>query len=157
MSISSIDAGKTLCELSDWEMSNLRLQKVLYIAHMYHLGLCEGEPLINDGFQAWDYGPVAPELYHHAKGFGADFVHNVFHAYKGADEGRSEHRLLKQAYEATKEMTEARLVGITHWEKGAWQKVYRPGVRWISIPDKLILQEYFDRTENITEEKVVNE
>ena len=83
-------------------MSNLRLQKVLYIAHMYHLGLCEGEPLINDGFQAWDYGPVDSELYHHAKGFGADFVHNIFHAYKGADERESEYHLLKQAYEATK-------------------------------------------------------
>ena len=144
MTISSIDAGKTLCELSGWSISNLRLQKILYIAHMHHLGWHE-KPLIKDGFEAWNYGPVAPNLYHHAKGYGSRNVGNVFGRYDGAKEASSEHDLLKQILDATKAMTGGQLVAITHWKKGAWQKVYRPGMRHTPIPDDLIKQEYHDR------------
>lgn len=145
MAISSIDAGKTLCEISDWTMSNLRLQKVLYIAHMFHLGVEDGAPLVDDWFEAWDYGPVAPNLYHHAKGFGADRVRNIFRSYRGAEEGSSERRLLESAIKATSKMADWKLVRIMHWEHGAWQEVYEPGVPGILIPNELILREYHAR------------
>ena len=144
MSVSSIDAGKTLCELSNWTMSNLRLQKVLYIAHMFHLGL-HAQPLVNDGFQAWNYGPVSPNLYHHAKGYGSDSIGNVFGRYAGVPQETSEHTLLNHVVHDTKDMTGGQLVAITHWKRGAWQKVYRPGMRHTPIPDELIEQEYHDR------------
>jgi uncharacterized phage-associated protein len=78
MAISVLSAGRTLCELRGWSVSNLELQKILYLAHMYYLGR-HGGPLIREEFEAWDYGPVVPELYHHVKGFGGGPVRNVFH------------------------------------------------------------------------------
>ena len=144
MSILSIDAGKTLCELSGWSMSSLRLQKVLYIAHMFHLGWHD-QPLVRDGFEAWEYGPVAPNLYHHTKGYGNRNIGDIFGRYQGADEGSSEYDLLQQALEATKSMTGGQLVAITHRKPGAWQEVYHPGARHTPIPDDLIKQEYRDK------------
>lgn len=146
MAISSISAGKTLCELSGWSVSNLRLQKILYFAHMFHLGI-EGEPLINEAFEAWDYGPVVPSLYHRVKMFGSrPIAKGAFFWDVGADVGSSEYRLLKQTYEATKERTAGEMVSITHWEKGAWYEAYKPGVPHISISDELILKEHRARS-----------
>jgi len=41
----------------------LKLQKLVYFAHGWYLGFT-GEPLLNEGIQAWEYGPVIPSLYH---------------------------------------------------------------------------------------------
>ena len=142
--ISSIDAGKTLCELSGWAVSNLQLQKILYLAHMLHLGRF-GKPLISDGFQAWEYGPVAPNLYHRVKGFGSQPIQKMIFWEKGAEEGSTQFDLLRETITALKGLTGAQLVSLTHWEKGAWYQTYRGGKRGIPIPDNLIMKEYSAR------------
>lgn len=70
-------AAKTLGYGCDWSISNLEMQKILYIAHMYYMGKF-GARLISTPFEAWDYGPVHPELYHKLKRFGARKVRDVF-------------------------------------------------------------------------------
>lgn len=142
--ISSIDAGKTLCELSGWAISNLQLQKILYLAHMLHLGRFE-KPLINDGFQAWEYGPVAPNLYHRVKGFGSQPIQKIIFWEKGSEKGSTQFDLLHETMTAMKGLTGAQLVSLTHWEKGAWYQTYRGGKRGIPIPDNLIMKEYSAR------------
>jgi len=54
-------------------LSNLKLQKLVYYAQGIHLAL-DNEPLFPDEIQAWDYGPVVPELYHRYKNFGASCI-----------------------------------------------------------------------------------
>ena len=50
----------------------LKLQKLVYIAHGWCLGLT-GQPLVTDQLpEAWQYGPVFPSLYHEFKEFGKD-------------------------------------------------------------------------------------
>ena len=44
------------------EITPLQLQKLVYIAHGYHLAQI-GKPLINETVEAWKYGPVIPALY----------------------------------------------------------------------------------------------
>ena len=51
-------------------LSPMKLQKLVYLAHGWRLGL-RGEPLLNEEVQAWDYGPVVSSLYHEFKDFGA--------------------------------------------------------------------------------------
>ncbi|SUW69031.1 Panacea domain-containing protein [Bordetella avium] len=80
MSVTALEAAKYACRASDWTLTNLQLQKILYIAHMIHLGRT-GRPLIHDEmFEAWDYGPVLPSVYRRASSFGADTVKDVFHS-----------------------------------------------------------------------------
>src|SRR5258708_36262190 len=50
----------------------MKLQKLIYFAHGWHLALYDGEPLINEEIQAWQYGPVVQSVYHEFKQFGAD-------------------------------------------------------------------------------------
>jgi uncharacterized phage-associated protein len=51
------------------ELTPLKLIKLVYIAHGWHLGIT-GEPLINEHPEAWEYGPVIPSVYHEFKIFG---------------------------------------------------------------------------------------
>ncbi|MDE2991960.1 MAG: DUF4065 domain-containing protein [Chloroflexota bacterium] len=139
MTVDALAAGKRMGEHSNWQLSNLAMQKLLYIAHMYHLGL-HGDPLVFGVFEAWEYGPVHPSLYHEVKTFGADPVQDIFGSVPSIEEG-TESDLLDAAVDQLSKST-ARLVAITHWEKGAWAKCYRSGVRGISIPNDAILKEY---------------
>ncbi|MDO8590504.1 MAG: DUF4065 domain-containing protein [bacterium] len=43
-------------------ITNLKLQKVLYFAQAYYLSKI-GRPLFSDNIEAWEYGPVVPNVY----------------------------------------------------------------------------------------------
>ena len=46
----------------DWPPTQMKLQKLVYFAHGWHLGLYD-KPLVEETFYAWKYGPVIPSLY----------------------------------------------------------------------------------------------
>lgn len=143
MAVSALSAGKRLGEHSGWTLSNLAMQKLLYIAHMFHLGKYNARPLVSGQFEAWDYGPVHPILYHAVKQFGADPVQNIFRSVPSIGEG-TETSLLNSAVDQLSDST-SRLVAITHWEDGAWASLYIPGKRGTPISNEAILKEYRDR------------
>lgn len=49
-------------------LSPMKLQKLLYFCHAEFLTET-GTPLIKQGFEAWDYGPVIPSIYREFKKF----------------------------------------------------------------------------------------
>jgi uncharacterized phage-associated protein len=51
------------------EISNLKLQKLLYYCQGYHLAITE-KPLFEEPIEAWRYGPVVREIYHRFKVYG---------------------------------------------------------------------------------------
>lgn len=57
----------------DIKLSNLQLQKLVYIAHGYMLGW-KNKPLISDSIEAWKYGPVIGSIYHAFKGYKASKI-----------------------------------------------------------------------------------
>ena len=141
MSVNVLRAAKFSCKFYNWEISHLRLQKILYIAHMCHLGQTEGDPLIDGDFEAWDYGPVHPVLYRKAKIFGADPVGNIFRSFPEIEDG-TEKETLVNALKVLKGFSSTKLVALTHREEGAWAKNYHPGES-ITIPNEDIIQEYY--------------
>jgi uncharacterized phage-associated protein len=145
MTVHALSAARSLWELRDGSVSNLELQKILYVAQMYHLGTT-GSPLVHEAFEAWDYGPVVPDVYARAKGFGKASVPNVFHWIPEVPESSPEMATLRAISSSTKNFTPGQLVDITHWEGGAWAKVYKPSHKGIKIPNELILDEYRART-----------
>ncbi len=50
-------------------ITNLKLQKLVYYAQAWHLGL-HGKPLFAGEIQAWAHGPVVPELYRRFRRYG---------------------------------------------------------------------------------------
>ena len=139
MSVSVLSAAKRLGERASWTLTNLRMQKMVYIAHMYYMGKFQ-EPLVAGEFQAWDLGPVHPVLYHRLKKYGADCVPNT--AFNDVVPMQDDDPGSTFLDAAARELVHRDLVGITHWSGGAWHKYYQPNKRGIVIPNEAIMEEY---------------
>lgn len=141
MTINVLSAARHMAKQSNWSLSNLKLQKLIYLAHMFHMGRFDGRALVDGHFEAWDYGPVHPTLYHQAKVFGAQPVRDIFGQADELHEG-SEKELLDEAYAALGHAGAGQLVNATHRKNGAWDQYYIPGARRIIIPNSAICAEY---------------
>ena len=144
MSIGCIQAGKELCRLSQETLTQLKMQKILYYAHMIHLGK-RSAPLIKNSFLAWKHGPVALGLYEHVRDWGADEIQS--HAFKDIVDLRemkenfeAEAQSLDEAYTKLKVFTAGQLVDASHSKNGAWYKTLR--MRKVEIPDDFVKDEY---------------
>lgn len=135
-------------ECSGWSLSNLEMQKLLYLSHMIHLGT-NGKQLVSGHFEAWDLGPVHPVLYHKAKVFGARPVLNIFRSVPGPQDGTEECATLDSTMDEMSSLSGPQLVSITHWDHGAWARNYIPGERGIIIPDSHIEDEYWRRVKDL--------
>ena len=92
-------------------------------------------------FEAWDFGPVVPKLYHKVKAFGSGPVPNVFWSeddISDSDEGD----LIADVVVGLGGERSSKLVAITHWEEGAWAQHYVPGLRGVVISNESIKAEY---------------
>lgn len=58
-----------LAENDGEALSPMKLQKLVYFAHGWHLAIT-GKPLINEQVEAWQWGPVIKSLYHEFKEYG---------------------------------------------------------------------------------------
>jgi uncharacterized phage-associated protein len=141
MPVSVFSAAKRLAARSGWKLSHLEIQKILYLAHMVYLGKTKGAPLIKGHFEAWDFGPVHPELYHRAKIFGSSAVQNIFQSDPDLPDGL-EQNILDEAASKLAGLGAGRLVNATHRSNGAWERNYRPGERGNIIPNEEIWKEY---------------
>ena len=140
MTISPLLAAKYLGHFSGWNLTNLHMQKVLYIAHMLHMFRHNGEPLVSELFEAWDYGPVLPSLYHKAKAYGNSPVRDIFHGELDLDS--DEANSIRETHEFLLGATAGQLVSLTHKDGGAWSQYYSSGVKGVKIPNAEILEEF---------------
>lgn len=52
------------------DLTPMKVQKLLFYTQSWFLHLYGGEPLIDDSFARWKFGPVITSLYHDLKGYG---------------------------------------------------------------------------------------
>ena len=141
MATTSIAALRRICELKQWGITNLEANKLLYFAQMISLIRSEGRnPLLDEHFQAWDYGPVLPRAYHHAKIFGNKPIRSFIFRSSGPISGSE--AVFRETLDEFGSLTSSQLVAETHWAHGAWADYYRPGSKGIDIPNDAILREY---------------
>jgi uncharacterized phage-associated protein len=140
MTVSSFAAARRICSNGSWQVTNLALQKILYLAHMVHMGKTKSR-LIDASFEAWDYGPVEPNLYRRVRIFGDKSIQDVFFSEPDLS-GTSEGASIDEACRHLLSKRPGALVAMTHWDKGAWAKNYAPGGKGIVIPDADIIAEY---------------
>ena len=140
MSVSTFTAAKKICFIGDWGVTNLKLQKILYLAHMIYLGRFK-KPLIDETFEAWDYGPVLPSLYQKVKMFGSGPIEDIFYNSRLIDSGE-EASVLQEAAKFLIPKTAGELVAMTHWPQGAWANTYEKGIKGSVITNEKILEEY---------------
>jgi uncharacterized phage-associated protein len=142
--IKSMTAAQRICSQGQWLVTNLQVQKILYLIHMVHMGRTGGKKLISAPFEAWDYGPVEPNLYHRVKIFGDRPIKNIFLSEPDIS-GTPEAAIIDEGCQFVLSIKPSELVAMTHTEGGAWAKNYVAGAKGVVIPDKDILDEYNSR------------
>ena len=126
-------------EGDEGEISNLKLQKLVYYAQGFSLALLD-EPLFDEPIEAWMQGPVVANLYHRYSHHGsssipapAQFDANIF--------SREQRRLLGDVYEVYGQYSAWKLRQLTH-EEDPWKDNYEEGVSSKQIPLEE-MQKYF--------------
>ena len=138
------------------DLTNLKLEKLLYFAYGVHLSLYN-EPLFDEKIQAWRLGPVVPSVYRELKSCGSNPIGSNSRARVMADftgeittpdltmlenEGNAE-KSLSIACVAYGNKKAWKLVDITHKEKtSAWAKVYDPSKPNQTLNDNDIIEEF---------------
>lgn len=118
----------------------MKLQKLVYFAHGWHLGL-KGTPLVDEPVQAWPYGPVFPSLYHEFKHFGNGEIGDYATELNWGDattptgfhvvvptipaEDRYVQLLLRKIWEMYGPATPVKLSNATHEPGTPWEQVNR--------------------------------
>jgi uncharacterized phage-associated protein len=118
-------------------MTQMKLQKLVYIAHGWNLGL-GGGPLIRENVQAWQYGPVIRELY-------AEYLHYGAMPITEEPERPSldqrDTELLRWVWGQYKGYTAGQLSSITHKPGTPWTRTYVEGVKE-NISEEIIRAHY---------------
>jgi uncharacterized phage-associated protein len=139
--LASLDvANYFLClEGHEGEISNLKIQKLVYYAQGFSLAL-HGATLFPEKLEAWMHGPVVPDLYRRYSQYGSgaipppnDFNPDVF-----STEQRS---LLDEIFDVYGQFSAWKLRQLTH-EETPWRKNFKEGEASREIP-ACDLQEYF--------------
>jgi uncharacterized phage-associated protein len=151
--MSALQAAETLVEIGGKAFSNLQIQKLLYLGQMLYLGE-NSVPMFDDDFEAWKLGPVVPAVYQRAKIYGSRPVEQLFTGTTYA-EGSPQRHMLKRVLGELPDKSPWKLVGITHWEGGAWAKNYSAGDYGSMIPKSDIRDEYAARVARVAAKDAV--
>ena len=112
-------------------LTPLELMKLTYISHGWSLCL-RNKPLVSDQAQAWQYGPVYPELYQSLKDFRASPVQSVRPAgselfLQAQALNGEEKALLQSVFKAYRGLNGVQLSALTHQDGTPWHKAYARG------------------------------
>jgi len=114
----ALDIAKYLITLASPEeedlITNLKLQKLLYYAQGFHLALF-GKPLFRERIEAWQYGPVVPEIYRFYKQYGSNSLPQP-DDFNVDQYDRETQELLDEVYEVYGQYTAPTLMRFTHQE-----------------------------------------
>lgn len=147
----------TLAENAGASLSPMKLQKLVYFAHGWHLVFFD-TPLIKDEIQAWRFGPVVQEVYHEFKEYGNEAIDR-----RATDLRFTEHALereepdvdaadekvwglLREVWKIYSPFSAVQLSNMTHAEGSPWKAIadkYQDELpRNIDIPDELIKERF---------------
>lgn len=141
-------------------LTQMQLQKLTYIAHGWNLALNETR-LVSDGVEAWDYGPVFPLLYDHAKYFGkfpitrlisdrdddklSFFVDRSSHGQPyEATLSEREKEVLNRVWDRYKYYSAFKLSDLTHKPGTPWYETYFGRGKNAAMSDQLIQEHYLE-------------
>lgn len=115
------------------------LQKLIYIAHGWMLGLT-GRPLIADPIWAWQYGPVILDVYRRYRDFGRDPI-----TLPTMDRSMfldKEQQTVIDTVVDVYDLSFRELFQITHHESTPWSQVWKERGRNSRISNALIEEHY---------------
>ncbi len=123
------------------ELSNLKLQKLLYYAQGHYLAQ-RSAPLFTDPIQAWSHGPVVQQVYHEFKKSGNSSIElPPSDPFTWDDVDPVTSKFLSKVWNTYGGFSAGRLRNMTHEER-PWKAHWRADERHTRIPVEEI-KEYF--------------
>ena len=125
------------------KLTNMQLQKLVYIAHGYSLAILH-KPLVRQKVEAWRYGPVIPVLYEALRQYGSGYVTEAINFLPNEKLSETDHTLMVTVSNAYSRFSGTQLATMTHRENTPWHEVYNPHAFFNNsdIPDPLIEAHY---------------
>lgn len=121
----AVDLAKyivTKCWKEDCPISNLQLQKILYFIQKAFLK--QGKRAFSDEMEAWQFGPVVPNVYYKFCGSGSMPITSDFEVIDIAQEDLT---IIDKIVEEKRVLNPWDLVADAHKPNGAWNKIYKDG------------------------------
>ncbi len=114
------------CNKTQMTISNLKLQKILYFIQAEFL-VTVGYPCFSERIEAWDFGPVVPDVYHKYKVYGSASIPYVDRTilYSFTDKDKN---LIDDVIDECAKYSASKLVEITH-NQDPWKNAYHSRYR----------------------------
>ena len=111
-----------ICAEKKHAISNLKIQKILYFIQAEFL-VERKKACFTDKIEAWDFGPVIPEVYRYYKAYGGGNIprENITAQIKIKEVDK---QLIDMVVEACNDYSAVQLVNITHKQK-PWIQAYK--------------------------------
>lgn len=109
------------CTRENRPVSNLQLQKILY--YIQREFLQQGKMAFSEEIEAWQFGPVVPEVYKQYCGFGAIPIRMRYNIQINQDDIW----IIDSIVEKKRILNPWDMVSDTHSEGKAWDLIYRNG------------------------------
>lgn len=126
-------------------LTNMQLQKLVYIAHGFHLAIT-GQPLFYNNVHAWPWGPVIPKLYNRLKKYGSGIVSEQIPRDESSPEGDIAplaKSIIENVWRSYGQRSGPELSRVTHKADTPWSQTWNTEKYGI-IPNELI-QTYYRR------------
>lgn len=126
----------------------MQLQKLMYFTNGWHLEIFKGEELIDRKFEAWQFGPVLPEIYIEFKHNGSSPIQTLalfpfdskpWHA----DLRPNQMGLIEEVVSSYGNLSGPQMSHLTHKNDTPWSQTWKSGVgKGDSISSSLIRAEF---------------
>lgn len=122
------DAARYFLAINDEDagdlISHLKLQKLCYYAQGFHLAIYE-EPLFNERIEAWQHGPVVPDLWQEYARYGGGSIEKPSDM-DFAPYSEEAQELLNEVYEVYGQFSAWKLRNMTH-DEAPWAEAWARG------------------------------
>ena len=141
-----------LTQNTDYELTNMKLIKLMYVSQGLSLSLLDRPLFNNDNIEAWKFGPVVPSVYHEFKHFksGPITSNSVVlddNDWKNLSEpilkNKEDKKIVLLAWQLYKDVAAEDLVNLTHMAGTPWSLTYRPGQN--AVINNQLIKKYYDR------------
>ncbi|NYZ24121.1 SocA family protein [Azospirillum sp. ROY-1-1-2] len=123
-------------------LTPMQVLKLVYMSQGWMLGLY-GRPLFSQSVEAWQYGPVIPDVYHALKGYGSSPVLATINCPQEHYDPQ-EIDIINQVVDIYKDWNGIELSNWTHQPGSPWHTTWHINGRNSTIPIDTI-QAYFNR------------
>lgn len=141
-------------QLERRSLTHMHLQKYVFLAHGWTLAV-SGRPLIEEAFEAWDYGPVVRKLYNALRIYGPGEVirfirygddtisrqDDAGEAFEILDE--TESAVIDRVWASYKGFEAFQLSALTHAERSPWDMTFAGGVGRSRFINNDVIGDYF--------------